>query len=194
MAWAKSGSSTQVALAEELVADGLGLRPGLRGFRQREAHRAGHFGVDVVARREPAGAVGGDDHPVAVRGEELPDIVQHAPDRLLGSAQRHIVIRLEGVGHGLAVPAAVEAHQHGRVGFRVVAGDGDIVAESHDGLVVGQSRKDVRTQLVEVGREVAGKVVVAHPVIDQDLVVRTLERALDAVAADQEKDRKQDEI
>ena len=178
-----------------MIANGFGLRPGLRGLNKRlPAHLAGSLGVVAVAGREPAGAVRGDEQAVAARREELPDVVEDAPQGLARGAQFHVFIDLEGVGHRLAVVAAVDAQQHGVVGRVVAAPEGDVVAEGHDGLVVGQAGEDVGAELVKVGLEVAAEVVEAHPVVDEHLVVGPLEGRIDAVAGRQEDGCEHEEI
>ena len=150
--------------------------------------------IAVVTRRHPATSVGGNDHAVTARGELLPDLIHHLADRLRRGAVGHVGVGLEGVADRLAVATAIDAHQHGRVGRDVIAGRRGCVDEGQDGLVVPQGGEDVALEVLEVLLEVAAEVVIAHAVVNQDLVVRPLEGAVQAVAGGQENGREQQQI
>ena len=174
--------------APVLIADGLGLRPfpgrlpGLLGTSQ--PHRRLH--VLSVARRDPARAVGGDDHPVVPGREGGADVVQHAADGFTGGAERHIFIDLERVPDGLSVRAAVHTHEHGGMGCGIVAGRRHAVHEGDDGLVIRQTGQDIRAERVQIGLEVAAEVVVTHSIIDEDLLKVPRMGRVEAIAGRQQ--------
>ncbi len=150
--------------------------------------------IILIIRWQPATSVRRDNHPVAPRGKLLADLVHHPPERLCGGADGDVRVGPEGVADGLAVPAAVDAHQHRRVGGVVVAGRGGRVQEGQDGLVVAQGREHVALEVLDVLAKVGLEVVVAHAVVDQDLVERPHEGAVQAVAGRQEDGREQQQI
>ncbi len=151
-------------------------------------------GIFIVIRRKPTASVRRNDHSVAPCRVQFADLVHHPPERFAGGADLNVRVGLEGVADGLAVLAAVDAHQHRRVGRDVVAGRGGRVDEGQDGLVVPQARENVALKVCEILLEVGAEVVVAHAIVDQHLIVSPLEGAVDAVAGRQDDGRQQQPI
>ncbi len=164
------------------------------GVLVADGARANALGAVTVTAWQPSASVRGDEHAVVLRREETLHVLQHAADGLGRGTDGHVGIDLQGVGGALAVRAAVEAHQHGRVGRGVVAGTGGVVAECEDGFLAVQARKDVALEVGEVLQKVDREVVVAHAVVDEHLVVGALVRGFDAVARRQHDGGQQQEI
>ena len=181
-----------VVAADVLVADGFGLGPGVLRLLP-DAADGGAFAVAGIACRDPAGAVGGEEHAVTVRRETGLHVLQGAPQEIGGSADGDVVVDLESVRDGASAGAPVDPDHAGGIGTGIVAGAAGQVADAHDGLVPGKTGEDVRAEGVEVGPQVGGEVVVTQAVIDQDLVIGPLERTLNAVAGGQYNRRQNEE-
>ena len=177
-----------IRIALELVADGLGGGPGGLAGRGTETY-AGSLAVAVVTCRYPTSSVGGEQHPVGARREEFLDVLQRLVERLLGRAQGHVDIGLEGVGDGPAAGAAQDADQLRRVGRRIIAGGRRVVAECQNGPVARDAGEDALLHVLEILQQVAAEVVVSQPDIDQHLLVRPLVRTVKAVAGRQDDGR-----
>ena len=167
-------------------AEGLGRGPCRIALRHTFAD-ARSFAVGSVSARDPAGAVGRGDHPVVVRREQFHDIRQSRLQGLLRRGNRHIVIGLEGIGDRLAFGAAVDADEPRRVGRAVVALRG--VDEGHDRLVLPQTGQDPLLDLGKILHQVGTQVVVAQAAVDEHLVIRPLERTIQAAASRHQQER-----